>query len=272
MARRVKTLYERIKKNIALPEMKILPGQLAFFFVLTLVPIVALILSIASNLNISTRFINSIIDSQFPDSIIELIKYISSSEGAHINTIIFFISALVLASNGPYSMIIASNQIYKIKNKGFIYDRIKSIFMLMILIFLVIFIIAVPVLGNYIIKGISILLNNNSIGDYIYTIYKIINLPLSWFFIFFAIKLLYTMAPDSKIPSRNVNYGALFTSFSWVVFTKLYSLYINVFGGYTTIYGSISGLLVLMWWIYILVYLFVMGIALNVSKYEEKKE
>ena len=50
MARRVKTLLERIKKNIALPEMKILPGQLAFFFVLTLVPIIALVLFLVSYL------------------------------------------------------------------------------------------------------------------------------------------------------------------------------------------------------------------------------
>ena len=49
-------------------------------------------------------------------------------------------------------------------------------------------------------------------------------------------------------------------------------MYINVFSGYSTIYGGISGLLVLMWWIYFLMYIFVMGMALNVSKYEERKE
>lgn len=272
MARRVITLVERIKKNIALPEMKILPGQLAFFFVLTLIPIIALVLSIASNLHVSTNFINSLVETQFPDTIVNFIKYISSSDGAHINTILFFISALILASNGTYSMIIASNQIYKLKNKDFIYDRIKSIFMLFVLILLLIFIIVVPIFGDFIVKSISHLLNNNNVSKYIYDIYQVLNLPLSWFIMFFSIKLLYTMAPDFKISSKNVNYGAIFTSFTWVVFTKLYSMYVNIFGGYTTIYGSISGLIVLMWWIYFLSYLFVMGMALNVSRYEDMKE
>lgn len=272
MARRVITLIDRIKKNIALPEMKILPGQLAFFFVLTLVPVIALILSIASNLNLSTDFINSLVETQLPDAIVNFVKYLASSDGAHINTIIFFISALILASNGTYSMIIASNQIYKIKNKGFIYDRIKAIFMLFILMFLILFIILVPVCGDFIMKGINYLIKDLDISNYLYGIYQVINLPLSWFFMFFSIKLLYTMAPDFKLPSKNVNYGAVFTSFAWMIFTKLYSLYINVFGGYSTIYGGISGLIVLMWWIYFLAYLFVMGMALNVSKYEEKKE
>lgn len=272
MARRVLTLVDRIKKNIALPEMKILPGQLAFFFVLTLVPIIALVLSVAANLHIPTNVINTMVENQFPNTIVEFVKYLSSSEGAHINTIIFLVSALILASNGTYSMIIASNQIYKVKNKGFVYDRIKAIFMLFVLILLLAFIILVPVLGDFIVKWVTSFINNSDINNYINSIYQVINLPLSWFFIFFSIKLLYTMAPDYKLLSKNVNYGALFTSFTWMVFTKLYSLYVNTFSGFTTIYGSISSLIVLMWWIYFLSYLFVMGMALNVSKYEEKKE
>ena len=272
MARRVLTLVDRIKKNIALPEMKILPGQLAFFFVLTLVPIIALVLSVASNLHIPTNVINTMVENQFPNTIVEFVKYLSSSDGAHINTIIFLVSALILASNGTYSMIIASNQIYKVKNKGFVYDRIKAIFMLFVLILLLAFIILVPVLGDFIVKWVTSFINNSDINNYINSIYQVINLPLSWFFIFFSIKLLYTMAPDYKLLSKNVNYGALFTSFTWMVFTKLYSLYVNTFSGFTTIYGSISSLIVLMWWIYFLSYLFVMGMALNVSKYEEKKE
>jgi len=270
--RRVLTLVDRIKKNIALPEMKILPGQLAFFFFLTLIPLIAIIFSIASNLNISKDFINSLIETQFPDTIVGFVKYLSVSEGAEFNTILFFVSALILASNGTNSMINASNQIYKVKNKGYIYDRIKALFMLVVLIVLILFIIVVPVFGDHFMKGLSALLDTNTFDTYIYSFYKVLNLPISWFFIFFSIKLLYTLAPDQKISSKNVNYGALFTSFSWVIFTKLFSIYVTIFGKYSTFYGSISSLLVLMLWIYILAYLFVLGMILNVSKYQEKKE
>jgi len=272
MARRILTLFDRIKKNIALPEMKILPGQLAFFFVLTLVPIVALILSIISSLHIPNNVINMMIENQFPNTVVGFAKYLSSSDGAHVNTIIFFVSALLLASQGTYSMIIASNQIYKIKGKGFIYDKVKSILMLIVLVLLLIFIILVPIFGDFIIKWITSIINNDIVNSYINGIYKVVNLPLSWFFIFISIKLLYIMAPDYRLSSKNVNYGSLFTSFTWVLFTKLYSLYINTFNDYSSVYGSISGLIVLMWWIYFLSYLFVMGMALNVSKYESKKE
>ena len=272
MARRVLTLVERIKKNIALPEMKILPGQLAFFFILTIIPLIAIIFSLAASLHISKDFINSLIETQFPDTIVSFVKYLSNSKSAEFNTIVFFVSALILGSNGTNSMINASNQIYKIKNKGYIYDRIKALFMLIVLIMLILFIVVVPIFGDHLMKGISAILNTNTFDMYVYNFYKILNLPISWFFIFFSIKLLYTLAPDQKLPSKNVNYGALFTSFSWVIFTKLFSIYVTLFGKYSTFYGSLSSLLVLMLWIYILAYLFVLGMVLNVSKYEEKKE
>ncbi len=272
MAKRVTTLIERLKKNIQLPEMKILPGQLAFFFILTLIPLAALVIVVASRLHISNDFITSLAQTRFPDTIVTLVRYVALSSGAHTNFIIFFISALILASNGTYSMILASNQIYKVKGKGLIYDRVKAIFMLLILIFLLIFVTLVPVLGNFIVKTISILVANDVFSNYLTTIYQVLHLPISWFFIFVSIKLLYTMSPDVRLSSKKVTYGALFTSISWVIFTRLYYFYLNVFGGYTSLYGNISGIIVLMWWIYFLSYFYVMGIALNVSKYEETEE
>ncbi len=272
MAKRVTTLIKRLKKNIETPEMKILPGQLAFFFVLTIIPILSLILLVASNLHISTDLLNSLVKNDFPDALVGIIEFVSNMDGAKVNNIIFFVSALVLASNGTRSMILSSNRIYKIKDKGVIYDYVKSFFMLIVLIVLLLFIMIVPMFGDFIMKTITIFLDNPSLTEKLYMIYHVMNLPISWFFIFVSIKLLYTMAPDQRIPSYKVNYGAIFTSFSWLIFIKLYSVYLNVFGGYNNIYGSISSLIVLMWWIYFLSYLFVMGMALNVSKYENKND
>ena len=96
--------------------------------------------------------------------------------------------------------------------------------------------------------------------------------PISFILVFLAIKLLYIMAPDKKIEPRQVNYGAIFTSFSWIVVTQIYSLYVENFSNYGNLYGSLSNLLVLMWWIYILSYIFVLGIGLNVTKYQLTKE
>ena len=80
------------------------------------------------------------------------------------------------------------------------------------------------------------------------------------------------MAPDIRINPKEVNYGALFTSCSWIIVTQIYSLYVEHFSNYSNFYGNLSNLLVLMWWIYILSYIFVLGIGLNVTKYQLTKE
>ena len=46
---------KKVTKIIAKPEMRVLPGQLAFFFVLSLIPLIALLGAIASKFSISVN-------------------------------------------------------------------------------------------------------------------------------------------------------------------------------------------------------------------------
>jgi len=158
-----------------------------------------------------------------------------------------------------------------VKDKDYIGRRIKSVLMLLVLICLLLFIFLVPVFGDMIIKMVQSM-NNNTVGNIVKFTYNIVKYPISFALVFSAIKLLYIMAPDIKIKSKEVDYGAIFTSFSWVVVTQVYSLYVENFSNYNSLYGSLSNILVLMWWVYILAYIFVLGIGLNVTKYQLTKE
>lgn len=271
MKRRIKTLYKRLISNIQKPEMLILPGQLSFFFLMTMVPLAALVISLLSRFNISTDFISDLIINNIPEAFISVVNALTNSAKANANTVIFFISALVLASNGTHSMIIASNRIYNVKNKDYLSRKLKSIKMMVVLICLLLFIFLVPVFGDMIINMIHSI-TNDTIGSIIKFIYNLLKYPISLLLVFSAIKLLYIMAPDIKIKPKEVNYGALFTSFSWVVVTQVYSLYVENFSNYRSLYGNLSNILVLMWWVYILAYIFVLGMGLNVTKYQLTKE
>ena len=251
--------------------MLILPGQLSFFFLMTIVPLAALFISIFSRLRINTNFLNDLIINNVPEALLGIIDTLNSGSSVNVNAIIFFVSALLLASNVTNSMIIASNKIYGVKDNNYIKRRFKSIIMLIVLICLLLFIFLVPVFGDMIIKLIENM-NHYRIGKVVKLGYNILKYPISFILVFFAIKALYIMAPDIKIKSREVNYGAIFTSFSWVVVTQGYSLYIENFSNYNNLYGGLSNILVLMWWVYLLSYIFVLGIGLNVTKYQLKKE
>lgn len=271
MKRRIKALYKRLKSNVRKPEMLILPGQLSFFFLMTIVPLAALVISIFSRFHINSAFIGDLIINNVPEALIGIVDTLLNSARANTNAIIFFISALVLASNGTHSMIIASNKIYNVKDNSYINRRLKSIVMMIVLICLLLFIFLVPVFGDMIIKMVQSI-NNNAFGDIVKLIYNILKYPISLGLVFIAIKLLYIMGPDIKINSKEVDYGALFTSFSWVLVTQAYSLYVENFSNYGNLYGSLSNILVLMWWVYLLAYIFVLGMGLNVTKYQLAKK
>ena len=80
------------------------------------------------------------------------------------------------------------------------------------------------------------------------------------------------MAPDVKIPSKNLTYGAIFTSIGWSLVTWLYSFYINNYAHYSVFYGGLANLVILLLWFYLLANIFVIGMALNYRKSEIKLE
>ena len=81
--------------------------------------------------------------------------------------------------------------------------------------------------------------------------------------LYLNIKLLYVMAPDEKVLSITTTKGAIFTTIGWVLASEIYSLYIGAFSNYDKFYGSISNILILLLWIYILSYIFVLGMIIN---------
>lgn len=250
------------------PDMLILPGQLAFFFFLSVVPIITLISYGASYLHLSIDFISNFLVKAFGHDIANLVIPIVSNQNLSTGYLITLFVGYFIASNGAASIIVASNKIYGIKDSGFIKRRIKAIIMTLFIVLLFLFMLTVPLFGDKIIDLVEYVNLNARITERIVLVFKVLKGPVSWFIIFLFIKILFTMAPDRKIPSSYVNYGAIFTSISWVLVTTIYSYYINNFARYDVFYGGLANIVILMLWVYLLAYIFVIGIGLNYHKEE----
>ncbi len=245
------------------PEMRVLPGQLAFFFVLSLIPLIALVGAIASSFSISINSLSSNLAASLPDEIATALIDRISGQGFNFNIGVFFVSAFILASNGAHSMIITSNEIYKIKDSDVIRRRVKAILMTFVLVGLLFFLLLVPVFGDEIFKLCYTYSKNTSVIDFLYRFYQILKYPLSILIVYFNIKLLYVIAPDTRISSKSTSFGAMFTTVMWIITTEIYSIYVGSFSHYDIFYGSISNILILLLWVYLLSYIFVVGMALN---------
>ena len=272
MKDRFHIFMHNLKKTIKKPEMRILPGQLAFFLLLSIIPLLAVIGVVGAKFSLSTEAILDAIASNVPQEVYEFIRDITSGRSININIVIFYISTFILASNGPHSMIIGSNLLYNIPNNSALNERIKALIMTMILVILFLFVLAVPAFGDQIVRLITDAIANPKLDNTVLNIYNILKYPISLLIIFFFVKLLYTIAPDKTIKSKNTTVGAMLTTVGWIVSTEIYSFYVKDFARYNLLYGSLSNLIILLLWIYLLSYIFVLGMALNVTYYNTRKE
>lgn len=269
--KRLKVFFRNFKAALFRPEMLVLPGQLAFFFILSIVPTITLIGYGAGLLNLSTDVIYNFISKAFSANVANvLIVHPSKALGA--GYIITILIGYYFASNGAASIIVTSNSIYGIENTSFLKRRIKAFLMTLIIILLFIFMIIVPVLGTKITEMIAYVNMKQSVTTKILSVFNFLKGPITWFIMFIFIKMIYTMAPDKKTESRHTNKGAIFTTVGWVLATYIYSYYITHFAKYDIFYGGLASIIILMLWFFLLAYILTIGIALNQKVEEEELE
>lgn len=267
-------MKNKIKKFIDLinsKEFQILPGNIAYSFCLSIVPIITIIIYILSSLNVSASVVNNALIEIVPKAIIDFIKPAFVGEASANQIVTIFLSLFVI-TNGCNTIIATSNTVFDIKSKAGIRSFIKSLLLAILLVLLLAFILIVPLFGKTIINIIGMF--TSFIGEneaIINNLYTILQLPVSLIVMFIAIKLIYIIAPDDKIKGQYVNKGAAFTTITWLVVTIIFSYYINNIANYNKVYGGLANVVILLFWLYILAYIFVIGLFLNRNNTERQK-
>ena len=264
MKTRLKRYLKKLIKVLRKPEMNILPGNMAFYFVLALIPLLTIIILVASYFSISIDLVADLVKDIFPNQVSDTIIALISGKGFDSNIGRFNIVAFAVATNGTYSIITASNTLYKVEENDMLKDRIKSVLILIIIVILLFFLLLVPILGGQI---LSLLESIEIFDGSLMFIYDLIKWPISFLIIYFNIKLIYAISPSKQIPSNETTYGAFFTTVIWVISTVVFSYYVTYFAKYDVLYGNLSTIIMLMIWMYVLCYVFVLGMAINATKY-----
>lgn len=253
----LKEIIEIIKK----PEMGILPGQLAFFILLSLVPIITLIGYAAGLFNINMDTIVELLNDVFPAGAKELVPYITGNT-IDLTLALVLIWIFYLASNGFNTVIVISNQIYGINKSNWFKRRIKAIFMALVTVILFLVLLIMPAYGSKLLE----LVPGIHIHAAIITAYQTFKLPLTWLMMFIYIRTVYEIAPDRVRKNSHLNTGALFTSVCWVVITIIYTNYTSNLDTYNLFYGALSSIATLMIWLYFMSFVFVIGLCLNYGR------
>lgn len=255
----IKDYFKKIWEIIRMPEMGLLPGQLAFSMILSLVPIITFSGYIASMFSFKTENIIEVLNRIIPGGA----KYLIPTSSTYVISFgyaLIFIFMFYIATNGCNSIILVANQIYGIKNSNWGKRRIKAILMTLVIVILIVFLLIVPIFGNKIVNLLSYL---GADVDFVTKNSWLIKYPLVFIILFLFIKLFYRWAPDEIRDNSHLEVGAIFTTIGWFSITHLYSSFATNMTTYNILYGALANIALLMAWLYAISFIFVFGLALN---------
>ena len=270
MKKRIKGYLKKLAVILKKPEMAILPANISFNIILAIIPIFTIVALIASYFNISLGMVINLVKELMPSQVSSTIIEVISGKGFDTSVGLFTIIAFAIASNGTYAIINTSDTLYKINEPDIIKKRVSSVILLFIIIVLFVFLLIVPLFGDNILSLMESAKLLSKYADEVKLLFGIIKWPLTILIIYLNIKLLYTVAPSRNIKSEETTYGAVFTTVGWILSTLIFKFYLDKFARYDIVFGNLSSIIILMVWINTISYIFVLGMAINVSRKEER--
>ncbi|HBS85228.1 MAG: hypothetical protein A2W91_04685 [Bacteroidetes bacterium GWF2_38_335] len=100
---------------------------------------------------------------------------------------------------------------------------------------------------------------------FIYYLLKFVEWIIIIALFFFAISFLYYYAPAKKMKWKLITAGGSIATLLCIIISLLFSFYVNNFGQYNKLYGSLGTIIVLMMWIYMNAMVLLIGFELNAS-------
>lgn len=248
-----------------------LAAQLAYYFMLSLFPMLIFILSLIPLFNINQKSIISQIESNTPAQASSIITNILTDVMSNANGGILsfgLILALWTASNGMTALMNSFNVAYDVEDsRNFFVSKAMAVFFTLLIgitmpITLVLFTFGQQI-GNFLFGPLGL-------DEAVKWVFSVLRTVLPVIAIFIVFTLLYTMAPNVKIKMKSVLPGALFATVIWILGTLAFGFYVSNFGNYSKTYGSIGGVIVLMLWLYITGFILILGAEVNAIFHHRK--
>ena len=242
-------------------------AQAAYFFVLSLIPIILLLLTMVQFTPVTRQDVMAAVTQVFPTSVEGLISSIVDQVYRQSSTIIpvTIIVALWSAGKGVLAMTSGMNLIYEnTETRNYFYLRLRASFYTVIFILAIVLSLSLSVFGN----SISIIVYKHApvlttIMDFLIRIRTLLTLVVLTLFWDMVYKYLPNRTNLSKTTMKQQLPGAVFTSCGWLLISFIFSVYLDIFTGFSSMYGSLTTIILIMLWLYVCMYVILLGGELN---------
>lgn len=247
-------------------------AQSAFFLVLSFIPIILLLLTLVQYTPVTKADVMSAAYEVFPVTIRTTIVSIINEVYNQSRAIIPVTALVAIWSAGRGTMAITNglNCIHKQREtRNYLFVRIRAAFHTVLLIVAIVLSLLILGFGN----SISLLVNEyipviQYITDFIIEIRTIAILCV---LMVFSV-CVYRFLPNKRGKIRSQIPGAIFTAFGWTLASFFISIYMDIFKGFSNMYGSLTTIVLIMLWFYFCMYILLIGGEINVLIQERLSE
>jgi membrane protein len=244
-----------------------LAGQLAYFVLFSLFPflmvLVALMSLVVVDPEATLNTLTESIEDFLPQDVVRLLTDYTDRtlRGAGSSVLLLgALTALWSGSGASYALIQASNRAYGLGETRPVW-KVWGISLLMVLCFVLL--IGVLAVGIF----------SPEAGDYLQ---RLAGLPgsllvlwdiLSWTALFITLTLihavLYYLAPNADLPFKWITPGGLMATVLILVASVTLNFYVTNLARYDQLYGSLTAVIMLMLWLYVMGFMVIIGIEIN---------
>lgn len=255
--------YKLIKNNDN-EHMKAYASQSALYVLISLVPCILLLLTLIQYTPVTKSNILSVVVELFPSTINVMIVSIINEVYSQSTTVIPLTALVTMwsASRGILAMSNGLNFVYgQMETRGYIFLRLRAALYTVIFLATIVFTMVLLVFGN----SISFFA-----AEYIPLLTPVIEFIISirvvaalWF-LSFVFTMAYTFLPNRKGSFVDQIPGAVFATICWLICSLAFSIYLDLFRGFSAMYGSLTTVVLIMLWLNICMYFLLLGAKINV--------
>ncbi len=262
--RYLKELYFRFKDD----DLSALSAHITYFLILSFFPFLIFLINLLSFTSLSGQISITDINRFIPKDISIIMKSVADRTMQSSNkTLLSFgmLGSLWAASKGISAVIRGLNKAYDVKEtrKFLVLNLVAIVSTIGIIVMITLSLIMIVfgrILGEYVFG----LIGAENIFELLWAILRYL-IPAAIMFLTFL--LLYKFAPNKRLKVVNIRLGAAFATLGWLLTSLVFSYYVDNFGHYEKVYGSLGGMMVLIIWLNVSTLIILLGGEINAVSY-----
>ena len=230
-------------------------AALSFYFIFALFPMIVALLAVVGLFAQNNSFRTGLIV-QFgrvmPPSALELVKTTVreiSAESGGWKVVLGSVVALWSASGGMSALMDALDYSYRVQeSRPYLKRKAIALGLTVTIVVLSSVDLGIVLYGGTFAEFVG---QRTGLSHAMVTLWQLADWPIALILVLFSLALIYCVGPDVRPRLRLITPGSVVGGLVWIVASLLLRVYLHFFNTYTRSYGSLSAVMVLLFWLYI---------------------